>query len=93
MGSCVKMASRIASEIWSATLSGCPSETDSEVNRKSLLATDTSSRTGLKPAHRLRGALHPGIAMYGRSGRDALADFARTWRTCATPAVAPQVVG
>jgi hypothetical protein len=27
------MASRIASEIWSATLSGWPSETDSEVNR------------------------------------------------------------
>src|SRR5690625_7434371 len=26
------MASRIASDIWSATLSGCPSETDSEVN-------------------------------------------------------------
>ena len=27
------MASRIASEIWSATLSGWPMETDSEVNR------------------------------------------------------------
>jgi hypothetical protein len=26
----------MASEIWSATLSGCPSETDSEVNRYSF---------------------------------------------------------
>src|SRR5690242_13798715 len=30
------IASRIASEIWSHILSGCPSDTDSEVNRKSL---------------------------------------------------------
>jgi hypothetical protein len=30
------MASKIASEIWSATLSGWPSETDSEVKRKLL---------------------------------------------------------
>ena len=29
----VRMASSTASEIWSATLSGCPSETDSEVKR------------------------------------------------------------
>src|SRR6218665_2180134 len=35
-GSCRKRASRIASEIWSATLSGWPSETDSEVKRKSF---------------------------------------------------------
>ena len=34
--SCARMASRIPSEIWSATLSGWPSETDSEVKRKSL---------------------------------------------------------
>jgi hypothetical protein len=31
--SCARMESNIASEIWSATLSGCPSETDSEVKR------------------------------------------------------------
>ena len=31
--SCAKYASKIASEIWSATLSGCPAETDSEVNK------------------------------------------------------------
>ena len=30
-GSWVRMASRMASEIWSATLSGCPSDTDSDV--------------------------------------------------------------
>src|SRR6187549_3427657 len=32
--SCASSASSTASEIWSATLSGWPSETDSEVNRK-----------------------------------------------------------
>ena len=32
-GSCAKQASRIASETWSASLSGCPSLTDSEVNK------------------------------------------------------------
>ena len=32
MGSSFKMASRTASEIWSHTLSGCPSVTDSDVN-------------------------------------------------------------
>src|SRR5581483_12036584 len=32
-GSCVRMASRIESEIWSAILSGCPSVTDSDVKR------------------------------------------------------------
>src|SRR5207245_7959407 len=31
-------ASRTVSEIWSATLSGCPSVTDSEVNRNSRVA-------------------------------------------------------
>jgi hypothetical protein len=35
-GSWARMASSTASEIWSATLSGWPSETDSEVNRYSL---------------------------------------------------------
>src|SRR5450759_4096122 len=32
-GSSVRIASRIASEIWSHILSGCPSVTDSDVNR------------------------------------------------------------
>jgi hypothetical protein len=31
VGSCARIASRMASEIWSATLSGWPIETDSEV--------------------------------------------------------------
>ncbi len=33
LGSSLSMASRIASLIWSATLSGCPSVTDSLVKR------------------------------------------------------------
>ena len=32
-GSCSRMASSTASDIWSHILSGCPSVTDSEVNR------------------------------------------------------------
>src|SRR5436305_9379276 len=36
--SCFRIASSTASEIWSATLSGWPSDTDSEVKRKSLIA-------------------------------------------------------
>src|SRR6476659_683687 len=35
-GSWANMASSTASEIWSDTLSGCPSETDSDVHRNSL---------------------------------------------------------
>src|SRR6202011_2810768 len=34
LGSFSRIASRTASEIWSASLSGCPSVTDSEVNRR-----------------------------------------------------------
>src|SRR6266576_2576307 len=37
-GSSDRTASRTESEIWSATLSGCPSVTDSEVNRNSRAA-------------------------------------------------------
>src|SRR5438270_4491397 len=36
-GSSVRQASRMASEIWSAILSGCPSVTDSEVNKRRFL--------------------------------------------------------
>src|SRR5210317_1857919 len=36
-GSSARIASRTASEIWSAILSGCPSDTDSEVNTKESL--------------------------------------------------------
>ena len=38
VGSCSRIASSTASDIWSATLSGCPSDTDSDVNRNSLMA-------------------------------------------------------
>jgi hypothetical protein len=34
LGSSVRTASRTESEIWSATLSGCPSVTDSDVKEK-----------------------------------------------------------
>src|SRR6187402_439830 len=36
LGSWARMASRTPSEIWSETLSGWPSDTDSDVNRNSL---------------------------------------------------------
>src|SRR3712207_6520350 len=38
-GSSARTASRTASETWSATLSGCPSVTDSDVKRKLRAAT------------------------------------------------------
>ena len=34
IGSLAKIASKIESEIWSAILSGCPSVTDSDVNKR-----------------------------------------------------------
>src|ERR1700722_2806402 len=37
LGSSVRQASRMASEIWSAILSGWPSVTDSEVNKERFL--------------------------------------------------------
>src|SRR3990172_5938142 len=42
-GSEANSASRMASEIWSHILSGCPSETDSEVKRNSLSAMSSPS--------------------------------------------------
>src|ERR1700722_3155290 len=42
-GSCSRQASRIASEIWSAILSGWPSVTDSEVNRNLSRGCDKTS--------------------------------------------------
>src|SRR6201992_1115050 len=39
-GSAARMASSTASEIWSATLSGCPSDTDSDVKENVLLIGD-----------------------------------------------------
>src|SRR5450759_671775 len=52
-----KMASRIASEIWSATLSGWPSETDSEVKRKLLMFGAVPDRQ--KRAQRITHVVEP----------------------------------
>src|SRR5690606_9535887 len=81
------MASRMASEIWSETLSGCPSETDSEVKRKSLLIATRGilAKVGKRVARRIRGTLCRGFGL--RPGSDALA----VDRSVATVA-APQVV-
>src|SRR5260370_7149100 len=46
LGSSRRQASRMASEIWSAILSGCPSVTDSEVNRKRLVGGKLVSPLG-----------------------------------------------
>src|SRR5437016_11079307 len=43
VGSSVRQASRMASEIWSAILSGCPSVTDSDVNRYRFLDDNAAS--------------------------------------------------
>src|SRR5690348_1837826 len=60
MGSSFITASRMASEIWSAILSGWPSVTDSEVNRNfSSLRVKTFSSSDLRA--RLRhGTFHSG---------------------------------
>src|SRR3972149_1033182 len=55
--SCARMASRIASDIWSATLSGWPSETDSEVKRKLLMFGAVPGRQ--KRAQRITHAVEP----------------------------------
>src|SRR5262245_45823237 len=44
-GSWARIASSTASEIWSATLSGWPSETDSEVKRNSLIVVLSRERS------------------------------------------------
>src|SRR5690606_10169371 len=55
-GSCSRIASRIASEIWSQTLSGCPSVTDSEVNSRSVEEVMTESVLPGHDAPRRRSA-------------------------------------
>src|SRR5262245_39627007 len=55
--SCARIASSTASEIWSATLSGWPSETDSEVNRVLVIAANIllyGWMDGLRAAHHTR---------------------------------------
>src|ERR1043165_9844125 len=55
-GSWARIASSTASEIWSATLSGWPSETDSEVKRKSLIA-GVSSASGRPQGYQILSRL------------------------------------
>src|SRR5687767_8228075 len=52
--SCARIASRMESEIWSAILSGCPSVTDSDVNRYRPLRLMSFELLAL---HRLRARL------------------------------------
>src|SRR4029450_1950468 len=60
-------ASRTASQIWSAILSGCPSVTDSDVNSnvRALMAGECSRRSGL--LHR-RLTLHEPCDQVGERG-------------------------
>src|SRR5205823_6463037 len=48
-GSSRSTASSTPSEIWSATLSGCPSVTDSDVNRNSLSLSTVMGSPGFAP--------------------------------------------
>src|SRR5581483_10003795 len=61
IGSLVSAASRTAAEIWSAILSGCPSVTDSDVNRKLRAAMNSAQCTcllgGRRANHQRRGQL------------------------------------
>src|ERR1700677_418424 len=58
-GSSVRQASRIASEIWSAILSGCPSVTDSLVNKKRSRLAKTNSSIQYLTVHLARHHLTP----------------------------------
>src|SRR3954454_23003061 len=69
-GSSRRTASRTPSEIWSATLSGCPSVTDSEVNRYSLSDSAGAFMSGRRVQPR-----HQPVGVFSRrppatSGRD-----------------------
>src|SRR4051794_32738329 len=78
IGSLLSAASRTASEIWSAILSGWPSVTDSDVKRKLRpirSPKDSGSRRLLSrrgPHHQRRGELMDRQA--GEDGADALRD-------------------
>src|SRR5262245_36185690 len=72
-GSCASIASRMESEIWSAILSGCPSVTDSDVNRYrplrpmslellELFRVPTAKRDFLARANRSNVPDHEGFA-------------------------------
>src|SRR5262245_31045407 len=75
VGSCLRQKSRTASEIWSATLSGWPMETDSLVNsRRSLTAGSEGKRTGYPGDEEVyliarRLGRMPGLFYVGSPGR------------------------
>src|ERR1700676_4390194 len=81
-GSCARIRASTASEILSATLSGWPSETDSDVNRNSPIASpcvDYSKMSG--NAWRLR-------ALHGVQRRKDL-NSTKSQGTCVGDAAAP----
>src|SRR5271170_6868318 len=67
LGSSRRQASRMASEIWSAILSGCPSVTDSEVKRKRLIDGKWISSGGFQS---LLASLRPTRKAYGAIGSE-----------------------
>src|SRR3954462_12923300 len=93
-GSWARIASSTASEIWSATLSGWPSDTDSEVNRKSLIGIARPPRYGRPQGYQNLVSLPQ---VYPRNRRVlALAAVARGGKRprlgdlCALPGLPPQ---
>src|SRR6476619_1774478 len=73
-GSSERTASRTESEIWSATLSGCPSVTDSDVNEydRVLIAGPLASFVGQAAAHQTPCQLAQRATLEHRA--DALSD-------------------
>src|SRR5437764_611392 len=68
-GSSARTASSTESEIWSATLSGCPSVTDSEVNEneRAPINETLASFVGRTPPHQLTCELVQGTALEHRA--------------------------
>src|SRR5688500_6146404 len=76
-GSSARIASRTASEIWSATLSGCPSVTDSDVKRLRSATAGSRLRNGEVGGHRSAGG---GTPRHVRAGLRAEHPGARAGR-------------
>src|SRR5450759_3065666 len=64
LGSFFSTASSTASEIWSASLSGCPSLTDSDVNKNSWSSTATSTYGAEETPHSAPVCAHVIGAVY-----------------------------
>src|SRR5690606_13178905 len=82
-----RIASSTASEIWSATLSGWPSETDSEVKRVldiGLISLDSDGKMAANDT-RPKRTLH----CAGDGGGQGLSAPARAWGRCHRPAANP----